>query len=505
MPPKSTQPKASSKKRKPKVNFGANGSSRKRKASTADPAAGTSSQKRAHTDGASGSTSAGASASTGTTDAGGAGSANTSGSAAGTAGTNTNDGATSTTPAKKRKAFQRFIRGLCGLLTQTDVLPSPVDAQKHYDKRFDDVDDYREHMRTLVDESRTAVSAAKDLATKLIRDAKRISGPIANEIARIPESHLATVFTMILKAGLQGFCPDLEGPVQSTYNQLHRHLAVSGFQFLSASFALSALEVNAKFAEDTDLLCDMYDNYTYGTLAQKTKMERCRPGSLSQSLQHGAEYKARARLRDVRFKTAVRLGLRKPVQRMAFIEEAHSDDEYSLGGEHRVREKPGRNPVVTKFFLEELDTEAEVYRKRNAKSGQKAPKTRTRADPLIPASEIGVILPPDVPVDFFTPEFYNALTLKERARYANTGVAFPLEDFVFDEMHDGWKTLGKKEFMELYGKDVLDQYDIPSAEEIRALPDSDAEDGEEVEIDLEDTEDEAEDEMQVDEDLRGDS
>ncbi|KAJ7429292.1 hypothetical protein B0H11DRAFT_2266215 [Mycena galericulata] len=331
MPHKSTQRKASPKKGKARVNFGANGTSRKRKPSPdANPNAGPSATKRARTDGASGSTGAGASASAGTTDAGGAKSANTSGSAAGTAGANTNDTTTKTTPAKKRvhnrwgirpkdvpdnakmtqRAFQRFIRAICGLLTQTDVLPSATEAQKHYDKRFDDVDDVREHMRTLVDESRTAVSAAKDLATKLKRDAVRISGPIANDIARIPETHLATVFTMILKAGLRGFCPDLEGPVQSKYNQLHRHLAVSGFQFLSSSFALSALDVNAKVADDTDLLCDMYDHYTYGTLAQKTKMERRRPGSLGQSIKHGVEYKARARLSQVRFNT-VRRGLSK--------------------------------------------------------------------------------------------------------------------------------------------------------------------------------------------------
>jgi hypothetical protein len=176
------------------------------------------------------------------------------------------------------------------------VLPSATEARKHYEKRFDDVDDMREHMRNLVNESRTAVSAARELATKLIRDAKLITGPIANDIARIPETHLATVFTMIQKAGLKGFCPDLEGPVQSKYNQLHRHLAVSGFQFLSSSFALAALDVNASVAEDTELLGDMYDGYAYGRLATKTKMERRRPGSLTQSQQNSTDFKARSRV-----------------------------------------------------------------------------------------------------------------------------------------------------------------------------------------------------------------
>jgi hypothetical protein len=90
----------------------------------------------------------------------------------------------------------------------------------------------------------------------------------------MPEAHLTSVFTMVLKAGLQGFCPDLDGPMQSAYNQLHRHLAVAGFQFLSGSFALAALEVNAQVAKNTELLNDMYDHFVYGTLAQNTKMER---------------------------------------------------------------------------------------------------------------------------------------------------------------------------------------------------------------------------------------
>ncbi|KAJ7818403.1 hypothetical protein B0H14DRAFT_2601283 [Mycena olivaceomarginata] len=234
-------------------------------------------------------------------------------------------------------------------------------------------------------------------------------------------------------------------------------------------------------------------------------MERRRPGSLGQSLKHGAEYKARARLGDIRFKTAATLGLRKPVQRMAFIEEAHSDDEHS-SEQRRVREKPGRNPVVGRFFREELDPAAEAYRKRNAKPGQREPKARIRENPLLPASEIGLILPPNVPVDFFTPEFFNALTLKERARYVNTGVAFPLEDFAFDEAHNDWKTMGKKDFMEKYGNDVLKQYDIPSTEEIDALPDLDANDEEgEEELNLEDTDDEVDEEMEVDEELNGDA
>ncbi|KAJ7729881.1 hypothetical protein B0H14DRAFT_3169164 [Mycena olivaceomarginata] len=510
MPPRTTPSKPSPRKGKTKVNFGTNGASRKRKPDAAgepDPAAEPSSKKRPRTNGSSGSAGTGPSTSTGTAGARDSGSTNDSSSAGATS-----DKAAETTPTKKgsrnpwgirpkevpqnakmtQRAFQRVIRALCGLLRQTDMLPPAIGAQKHYDKRFDDTNNFREHMQAIVHESRTAIRPAMDLATKLVRDAECISGPIANDIARISRVYLASVFTMIMKAGLQSFCPDLEGPVQSNYNQLHCHLAVSGFQFLTTSFALGALDVNVKVADDTMLLFDMYDNYVYGTLAQKTKMERRRPSSVSKAIMHGVEYKARTRLGKVRFDTTIQLGLRKPVQRMAYIQEVHSDDE-----DGHVREKPGCNPIVTKFFLEEVDPAAEAYRKRNMTSGQREPKPRTRSNPLRPASAFGTILPADIPIDFFSPEFYNALTVKERTRYVDTGVAFPLAAIAFDSVHAAWKTMGKKEFMEKYGYDVLEQYNIPSAEEVDVIPDSDAED-EEVEINLEDTEDEDDDEPHMD-------
>ncbi|KAJ7652927.1 hypothetical protein B0H17DRAFT_1268968 [Mycena rosella] len=132
---------------------------------------------------------------------------------------------------------------------------------------------------------------------------------------------------------------------------------------------------------------------------------------------------------------------------------------------------------------------------------RRAPKPRIRSTPLLPASEIGVILPADVPIDFFTPEFYNALPLKERARYVNIGVAFPLAEFAFNKKHEDWKTMGKKRFMFIHGNDVLEEYDIPKAQEINGIPDSDVDNDEEVEINLENTDDDEDEEMDVDAEL----
>ncbi|KAF7372994.1 hypothetical protein MSAN_00506700 [Mycena sanguinolenta] len=475
------------------------GSARKKTRTTSGAQKSTGQGTSTSADAASGTASASGAADSGSATGAGQGSTRAAGEAAGV-------DAEENTPPKKRlrnpwgiqpsevdkeakptqRAFQRVIRAMCGLLTQQDILPSAEGKLNHYDKRFDKVDDL--------------LKEAAERAKTLIRDAERVSGPIANDIARIPAAYLSTVFTMVQKAGLQGFCPDVEGPAQSSYNELHRHLAVAAFQFLSSSFALMGLNVNNEVAQNHDLLEDMYDNFVYGTLAQNTRMERRRPGSLSRSQQNSTAYKSRTRLATARFETARTLKLRKPVLRMVYVDEVHSDDEH--GEVRHVREKPGRNPVVTKFLLETLDVETENYKKRNGRRGQSNSMSgrKLHADgmfPLRPVSDIGLILPPDVPIDFFTPEFYNSLTVKERARYADTGVAFPLVQYAFNDAHAHWMKMGKADFMKAYGNDVLALYNIPSVEEIAGLSDSEGgqEADDEEEINLADTDDE----MDVDE------
>ncbi|KAJ7780375.1 hypothetical protein B0H14DRAFT_3507605 [Mycena olivaceomarginata] len=233
-------------------------------------------------------------------------------------------------------------------LSKVMFFPSAKDKLTHYDKHFDEVNNIHVHVRRLVEASRTTIREATVCATTIRHDAERLSGPI-DDIARISAQHLSSAFMMVLKAGLKGFCPDVDGPVQSTYNQLHRHLAASAFQFLSSTFGLAALNVNNFYGNNYELLCDMYNNFVFGTLAQNTKMERRRPGSLTESQKNSTAYKARACLSRSQFDTAHRLKMRKPVQRMAYVQETHSDDECNTGVPW-VHDKPGRNPTVTRVL-----------------------------------------------------------------------------------------------------------------------------------------------------------
>ncbi|KAJ7894985.1 hypothetical protein B0H14DRAFT_3640847, partial [Mycena olivaceomarginata] len=237
----------------------------------------------------------------------------------------------------------------------------------------------------------------------------------------MPAEHIAFFFAAVTRAGLKAFHPDVFGPTHSTYNQLHRHLAVSTFQAIAGWYGYTALKVSLTVAQDYHLLCDMYDNFMFGTLC------------------------------DRRYKEAKSKGYRKPILRLMKVKAVHSDDERIPGGDARKKKglnictKDGRNPIVTAF-------------------------TRTVTVPPTGSSNLSRILPVGVPIDFFDPHFYNnELDIQEKAMYMKTGVAFPLAQFCNDANVDKWGKLSATEFMKQYGNDVLAQYKLPTPEELAAL------------------------------------
>lgn len=133
------------------------------------------------------------------------------------------------------------------------------------------------------------------------------------------------------------------------------------------------------------------------------------------------------------------------------------------------------------------------------------PEPRIVQNPQRAPSSLSQILPRDVPIDYFRPDYYNkTLTIREKARYADTGVAFPLEKHCSSEEDIAkWKKMSASEFMKTYGKEVLALYEIPTQEEIDQIPDSDEDedesDNEDTEYEDEDVDEEDEVEMEVQE------
>ena len=90
--------------------------------------------------------------------------------------------------------------------------------------------------------------------------------------------------------------------------------------------------------------------------------------------------------------------------------------------------------------------------------------------PGLGPSKLSLPLPQKVPIDFFSPEFFNNLSVRQRKTYMDNGVAFPIAAFCgTDEDIAKWKNLGKAEFMAKYGKAKLALYNLPTPAELARL------------------------------------
>ncbi|KAJ6613931.1 hypothetical protein B0H10DRAFT_2221779 [Mycena sp. CBHHK59/15] len=365
--------------------------------------------------------------------------------------------------ADEAKPTQRHIRMACSLLTADAVLEPADDYIDHYDKQFDDVDDMEAHMRAIISEVKKPNRDAVKRAERLIKDVKVLAkgegsdkpcvyGQIAKDIAMIPAEHIAFVFGAVTRAGLKMFHPDIFGPTHSTYNQLHRHLAVSTFSFLVSWYGYTALRASTTVASDYHLLAEMYNDFVFGTIKTNSRKEFNSPGSLGKALGKSNGEKRRAQLCDRCYKEVKSMRYRKPILRLVKMEAAHSDDERPTGGD--ARKKRGFLDRKIARRLERSPT-----KKRELES-------RTLASPPT-SSALSRVLPVGVPIDFWTLQFYNEeLDLHEKAMYVNTGVAFPLPQFCTTEHHKDWYRMNAKDFMVKYSNDVLAQYNIPTADEL---------------------------------------
>ncbi|KAJ7608163.1 hypothetical protein FB45DRAFT_1129986 [Roridomyces roridus] len=380
-----------------------------------------------------------------------------------------------------QRAFQRHIRMACSLFTADAVLTPADDFIDHYDKRFDGDDDMEAHVRSLVDVARQPNADALKRAKRLLKEAKVVAdgdgaageyGNIARDIAEIPAEHISFFYGAVSKAGLKTFHPDVFGPLQSTYNVLHRHIAVSTFSNIAQWHGFSALEVSVNVATDYHLLSEMYDNFVYGTIKGNSHKEFNTPGSLALAHQRQNAVKRRARRSDARYQKVKQLGYRKPILRMANEEATHSDDERVPGGDSRKKRgllkfpKSGRNVILGAFY----DTiDAKIKEPLGRTPGARHPEDRKLHPDTSKTSRLSRILPEGIPIDYFDPEFFNKLDPRERAKYAKTGVAFPLPQYCTNEHHSDWAKMGKKDFMVKYGNDVLKLYNLPTAEELAAF------------------------------------
>ncbi|KAJ7055894.1 hypothetical protein C8F01DRAFT_1158086 [Mycena amicta] len=413
-----------------------------------------------------------------------------------------------------RDAFTRHIRALAGLLNATSVLnkAETLKCIEFYNQRRNSANDSALGIRQLVDQCRAPNAEAHRRAEQLLDNASTpAAGPIANDIATIPAKHLASSFAAVARTGLKAFLPDVFGPKGSSYNELHRHLAVSTFTAIATWFGFTELTVSLGWAQDVVLLEGIYDNFVYGTLRSSSRLaDRKGQKKLVETAELTARRRRRERLCDRRYTQAKLEGWRKPILRMVKNDGLHSDDEPIKAEARKVTdpvqyvyhacEKPYRNAKLTGLFRS-LDERIQDKLARTPKPG-KLPDPR-KVDQLLPPSALSKIHPtvvdnedkpkknPMPPIDAFDSMYYNrVMDMEERAFFADGPPAFPpLEYCTGAALVGHWMSMSSNEFMPLFGEETLAEYLCPTPEEMEAererMEAEDADD--EMETDLDDT------------------
>ena len=141
--------------------------------------------------------------------------------------------------------------------------------------------------------------------------------------------------------------------------------------------------------------------------------------------------------------------------------------------------KQARNSHITDF-LRHIDS--------SRKAGNPLFRgSRKREEPRIPhpenlESRISARVPVDCPLDWFDPAFFNAMSLRNRARYAMAPVALPLKsDCLSTDSNPDWKDMPQCAFMKKYGNRVRALYKLLTATELAALKDGDDDDNDDNE------------------------
>ncbi|KAJ7120376.1 hypothetical protein C8R44DRAFT_623698, partial [Mycena epipterygia] len=320
-----------------------------------------------------------------------------------------------------QKALHLHLRVSMNLLSQRAV-PRRLTAQQMapFEARFSSADDINTQLSGIIGSTIPPTNDVYRWISEFLRTIKAMSSQTARDAVRIGEQHLRVIFNAIANTGLHAFAPDVFGNVESMYNLVHEHLAIHTFRAIAVAWAYSFCECNISLLNDYNLLHSFYRSFIYGYMREQARKEDGRPGRL-------LTWRT-TQIYDDCFSPTV--------ARLAGETDCHSDDEEPIPGttDYLIHEKPGRDAAVTEFF--------------------------------------GVLTKRNVPIDYFSPEFFNNLSVRQRASYMKKGIALPTANFCKTwEDVEKWKGLSRTAFMAQYGNAKRALYKIPTAEELARLND----------------------------------
>ncbi|KAJ7632001.1 hypothetical protein DFH06DRAFT_1140346 [Mycena polygramma] len=313
-----------------------------------------------------------------------------------------------------KKGFETHIRALAGLTKSSHVPHDPSDdLRTYFNGRWGPTSVLHE-LKARLRETPSNMDGVR-IADELRRAVTIERSDIARNIGRMKDRPLRIMFCGVVAAGLKKWCPDILGSPDSMYNQVHEMVAIETFQVVAAAFGYVHMNVDLSKVQNDMLLKDLYQSFVFSYLKGLVLKEMKKPGAVAQGITDSNIYRRWQAISNHRVNFLVSERFPARAINIATSVECHSDDEgpnpnpaNACHGIFYINEKEAWNPYITDLFRDFWEERMRQYDPTHAK------------------------------------------------------IALPLPTH-WDE---DWRSLSQTDFMEKYGNEVRDLYDLPTDSDI---------------------------------------
>ncbi|KZV99785.1 hypothetical protein EXIGLDRAFT_831179 [Exidia glandulosa HHB12029] len=398
-------------------------------------------------------------------------------------------------------AFYLHIRVIWGIIEVTDIPEPPdTDTLETFNQRFNSMDqiiDARNKLADVPPPNNDMISRIQELRANFSSNSRN-----AKQASRLSDVILGYVFALIMHFRLRRFKPDFRQSPSSTYNLVHRLIAIDTWRQALAAGAYDGIPgIDKSFIDDFLLWTRAADHFINHYIRKIYEREQRYPGIMKEIATRDAERGRQRALAAARVKWLKAAQYPQRVIDLVGSIDGTSDDEASSipvsGGAnapsvtvdvYRIRKKVGRADVVTKFIrhIDRARKQGQVQRSGSRltpvqAAKQKAGKQeRTRIEVDDPAFVSIERLPTKVPLDWYDPTAFNACDVSFRAKFLKTEptIAMPDNLSLLTQTNPipDWRRMTDKVWMRKHGKARLAKYDLPTAIEMKTDSEGDKDD-----------------------------
>lgn len=185
------------------------------------------------------------------------------------------------------------------MITRSDVsppLPGPAHIaafERHFEPDF--LEKLEDQLRTTSNAHVGAASKVKQLRAKATAD-RALGSKIAKDILKVRETCLITIFSALLFAGLEHWCPDIMSPHDTPYNQVHELIFVETFNATAIAYGYRFLAPTPSGVNNHAMVKSVFHSYAYNYMRNKARIEAAEPGKLSQNKEDNNNVRRRTRV-----------------------------------------------------------------------------------------------------------------------------------------------------------------------------------------------------------------